>query len=363
MKYVFYLGHPAHFHLFKHVVGTLRERHHVVVLCRTKEVLEDLLRDAGWPYTNILPGGRGDGSLSMSWALLKRELRLLRTCLSERPDALVGCSPELAHIGWMLRIPSIITVEDDFDVIPRFARLTYPFCTAIVAPTGCRVGGHRAKTCFYRGYHELAYLHPRRFTPDRDKTAELRAGGDAFSIVRVSHLVAHHDRGIRGLEDADVAAVVDRLSRVGNVWICAERPLPERFAHLRIPVAAADIHHALAFARVLVSDSQSMTMEAAVLGTPSIRYSDFVGRISVLEELERDYSLTIGIRAGDRAALLGAVDRVVGRADQRAAWRARRDRMLEDKVDVTAYLLDLLEHLPASLDRLSGAPEAAGSRS
>ena len=38
---------------------------------------------------------------------------------------------------------------------------------------------------------------------------------------------------------------------------------------------------------MLVCDSQSMTVEAAILGIPSIRYSDFSGRIGVLEELEK----------------------------------------------------------------------------
>jgi len=361
MRYVFYLGHPAHFHLFSNVIDELRTRHRVKVLCRSKDVLEDLLQDAGWEYTNVLPRNRGDNPAAIAWGLLKREARLLRLCLRERPDVLVGCPPELAQVGWLRRIPAIIPVEDDDDVIPRFARLTYPFCTAIVAPVGCGVGGHGYKTCFYQGYHELAYLHPARFVPDRGKATPLWKGREAFSIVRLARLTAHHDKGIRGLADADVDSLIEKLSPVGAVWISAERPLPERFETLRLPIVGADIHHALAFARVLVSDSQTMTMEAAVLGTPSVRYSDFAGRISVLEELEKKYGLTLGIKAGDRSALLAAVDETLA-AGEPAVWAARRDLMLADKVDVSAYLIRLLENLPPGLDQCRRSPGASSEQ-
>ena len=32
MKYLFYLGHPAHFHMFKHVIAELKQDHDVVLL-------------------------------------------------------------------------------------------------------------------------------------------------------------------------------------------------------------------------------------------------------------------------------------------------------------------------------------------
>jgi predicted glycosyltransferase len=38
-----------------------------------------------------------------------------------------------------------------------------------------------------------------------------------------------------------------------------------------------------------------MAVEAAMLGTPSVRFSSFSGKIRVLEELEHTYKLTVGI--------------------------------------------------------------------
>ena len=55
--------------------------------------------------------------------------------------------------------------------------------------------------------------------------------------------------------------------------------LTEDLKEYRLSIDPKDIHHILFFADIFISDSQTMTAEAAVLGTPSIRYNDFVGRL------------------------------------------------------------------------------------
>jgi Uncharacterized protein conserved in archaea len=60
-KILFYMGHPAHFHLFKNLIRMLKENgHSVAILIKTKDVLEQLLQSAGWEYVNINPKGRKD---------------------------------------------------------------------------------------------------------------------------------------------------------------------------------------------------------------------------------------------------------------------------------------------------------------
>ena len=43
MRYIFYLGHPAHFHLFKNLIGHLKKKHNVIILAIKKDVLLNLL--------------------------------------------------------------------------------------------------------------------------------------------------------------------------------------------------------------------------------------------------------------------------------------------------------------------------------
>jgi predicted glycosyltransferase len=49
---LFYLGHPAHFHLFKNVILALPADQYTVVI-KSKDVLEKLLMEHGIAYINV----------------------------------------------------------------------------------------------------------------------------------------------------------------------------------------------------------------------------------------------------------------------------------------------------------------------
>jgi hypothetical protein len=102
------------------------------------------------------------------------------------------------------------------------------------------------------------------------------------------------------------------------------------------------MHSTLAFATQLVGDSQSMTMEAAMLGTPSLRCNTFAGRISVLNELEQKYGLTYGFRPDQAEKLLDRLEEMIRRPDLKPEWQQRRKRMLADKVDFAQWMIALV---------------------
>ncbi len=53
---------------------------------------------------------------------------------------------------------------------------------------------NRRKDVFHAAYHELAYLHPNNFTPNKKILNGLNIKNDEFfSIIRLSALTAHHD--------------------------------------------------------------------------------------------------------------------------------------------------------------------------
>ena len=103
------------------------------------------------------------------------------------------------------------------------------------------------------------------------------------------------------------------------------------------------MHHILSFSTMLISDSQSMTMEAAVLGVPSIRYNSFVGRISVLEELQNKYRLTYGFRPGQEDSMINKLKKLLKKKDLQHEWQKRRKKMLSDKVDFNQWMIDFFE--------------------
>src|SRR5690606_33328706 len=147
----------------------------------------------------------------------KRNLKLMRFCLKNKPDLLIGTSVENTHIGKILGIPSINVNEDDHDVVPLYSQLSYPLANTILAPSSCRTGQWEHKTVHYEGYHELAYLHPHNFKPDIRIAQKYVITGRPYFILRFAKLNAHHDKDIRGLDDKVACQIIKKLIPYGNV--------------------------------------------------------------------------------------------------------------------------------------------------
>ena len=359
MRVAFHLAHPAHYHLFRHAAEALTLRHDVLVTYNEKDILGELLRrqPIGGAVRSVRARAQGGGVLGLARQFWEKEVGLYREARAFRPDILLGTSIIIAHVGRLLGIPSVIVNEDDFDVVSTTAAIGYPFCSHILAPRCCRTGRWAHKVVAHDSYHELAYLGPARFVPDRSRLAPLEVGDRPFFILRFSGLSAHHDVGKTGITGRLAERLVAQLEAHGRVFITSERPLDEALEPYRIRLDPLDIHHALAFATLYVGDSQTMAAEAAVLGTPSIRFNDFVGRLGYLEELEHRYGLTYGIRTSEPAQLHAKVEELLRLPGLGAEWARRRERMLEEKTDFASYLTWFIEHFPGSAAR-----EGAGAR-
>lgn len=349
-RFLFYLGHPAHFHLFKNVILNLKQNGCAVkILIKKKDILEELLQKAGFEYVNINPGGRADNKFAIAWALLKRDGIFIKHALQFRPQLMIGTSAEIAHTGTLLRIPSIVVNEDDANVVPLFAKLAYPFASHVLAPDCCEVGKWNRKKISYNSYHELAYLHPNHFAPDR-KILDLYKMPDDFFIIRFAKLTAHHDEGRKGIDTNIAQALIDKLKPHGRVYITSERELEPQFEQYRISINPLHIHDVMAFAKLYIGDSQTMAAEAAVLGTPAIRFNDFVGEIGYLEELENPYQLTFGIRTNEVEKFYGKVDEILSMTDSRKVFSERLKKLLSEKIDASGFMTKLFMEYPASVD-------------
>ena len=357
MKILIYVGHPAQYHFFKHTIKKLKDDgNEVKILIKTKDILEQLLKEDGQEYHNIQDVFRKNTKWGILKASLKRAWAVYKIARRFKADLLLGTDSSIAQAGWLLRKPAITTLEDDVEVIKTFAMLTYPFTSVLLVPNACRVGKWDAKKIGYAGYMKLAYLHPNYFTPDKSIVSSYGIH-QPFILIRLAKLAAHHDDGIKGLERGLVNKVIATAEDNGyQVYISSEMDLEEHLKKYQLIIKHTDIHHVMAFASLLISDSQSMSVEAAMLGVPNLRFSDFAGRISVLEELENDYGLTVGIKTDEPQRLTDEEEKLLSMPDVRAEFQARRKKMLDDRIDVTAYLTWLIENHPQSIQILRDNP-------
>lgn len=278
----------------------------------------------------------GAAALPREW--LWRATRLLRVVRSFDPDVILSrLNPAATHVGRLLDVPNV--VFHDTEAAGLVDRVTTPYAAVVCTPTEFDrdVGPTQRR---YAGFHELAYLHPARFDRDPDR---LREAGvepdDPYAVVRLVGMDAHHDAGKGGLPATAVRSLVDGLGTHGEVYITSENPLPPELAAHEAPVDADEMHQLLAFADVYVGDSSTMATEAGILGTPSIRYDPLGAEMGNFAALD-DYGLVVSTdepdEAVDRALALAADDGAGAR------WRRRRQQLLAEKIDVTAYITEVV---------------------
>lgn len=327
----------------------------VKLMTKSKDILETLLISDGVDYENILPEGRKDKKISMFAGLMKRDYRMWKIARKFRPDLFIGSDPSLSHVAAVLHKPCIMIGEDDYSVIRKLAWLMLPFADCILSPAACNMGPWEQKKIAFNGYMKLAYLHPSEFKPDRNKVSVPQ--GRDYCLIRLAKLAAHHDSGIRGLDISTIEKIIRLVKQHGlDVFIDSEYLLPDSLAQYRLEIPKQEIHHFMAFARFIISDSQSMSVEAAMLGIPSIRYNDFAGRISVLEELEHKYGLTFGINPSEPARLFSKLEEFLSTVDLNGQFLKKRDEMMREKINVRKFIAWFIHNYPSSYRNMRNDP-------
>lgn len=343
-RVLFQLGHPAHFHLYRNIIANLnKDGYQTFVLIKKKDILEDLLKKANMTYVNILPKGKRS-----VFSLMARWFRVFGFTLRNRVDVLVGSTPDVAQVAWVLRRRSVIMVEDDATIIPQFIRVVSPFVDQLLSPRTCNNGKLECKTTHYDGFQKLAYLHPNQFTPKPEIVDTYFPHTERYFLLRLVSLKAYHDVSVnaKGINDEIAMHLIEQLSPYGRVFVSAERELPAELKPYQLSINPLDIHHLMAFATLYIGDSQSMAVEAAMLGVPNIRFNDFAGKIGVLEELEQTYQLTCSIPSSEPQVLYDKVSQWIAMDDLKGVFQERRQKMLSEKIDVTAFMTEFIEHLP-----------------
>jgi len=360
------LNHPAHYHLFKNFRKEMIIRgHKVVFTIKEKEILSNLLDAEGVDYIRIIKKKhlRKRKKISIIKSnfieLAKSNIGLHKYIKSNKPDFMLGTDVSIAHLSALTRIPSFVFNEDDLDINKLFCYSTYPFTKFIVSPAICNVGKYEYKRIKYFGYQKLAYLHPNRFTPNNNLLNNRFKEGKRNFIVRMVSFTAGHDieQKHSGISETLLDILIDKLKNHGQIHISSEKEIPEKYSQYKLDINITDIHNYIAASDIFISDSQSMTVEACMLGTPSLRFNSFAGKISVLNELETKYQLTHGYHINDETNFLNKFEELINTPNLRSIYQERRNKMLNDKIDLTAFLIWLFENYPDSVNKLKINPE------
>jgi len=257
-------------------------------------------------------------------------------------------SPYLAHVSRVIGKPHI--AFGDTEIATTIIRLMLPFTAAVCTPS-CFALDLGPKQIRYNGYHELAYLHPNYFTPDPSVLDSLGLTKEEdFLILRLSSWDSSHDIGHRGMTfrtTQEMSDFMKRLEDKGKVFLTSELKLPVLLEKYRLQIPPEKIHDLLSYATMYIGEGATMASEAGVLGTPWIFTS--TSRRGYLDDQEKNYGL--GYTIADTHEAIERVFELLANPKIKDEWRRKRARLLQNKVDVTKFIVEFLENWPESFER------------
>lgn len=340
------IGHPGHVHLLHGIAKELEQRgHRLFYSVREIPVAIRLMEYYGMtPYLNL--GKKKDTLMGKAWTVLHQDGQLLRFVRRNHIDIGLSSGVVLGHVSKLTGMKSLMFDDDDDVVEPLVVKYGHPVSEVVFTPQ-C-IHRKTPNAVYYAGTHELAYLHPNRFTPDPMvlEKAGLKPG-ERFFIMRFVALKGHHDVGQQGLGLEQKSQLLNLLKQHGRVIVTSERALEQEFEPYRLPVPPEKILSLMSYSSMFVGDSQTMTSEAALLGVPALKCNTFAGRLSVPNEIEQKYGLCYSYQPEAFSEMLAQVEQLLKRDPEelRREWQQRRQRFLDDHIDVTAFIVEFVEKL------------------
>ena len=347
MKVLFDIVHPAHVHFFKHMIWELKEKgtSRQPLSPGKKMSRSNFLIFMGLNIRPLDFQGRKNRFQQLQ-ELVLRDIAILRLALKFKPDMILTRNPAGVQVARLIGATGIFDTDDG-----RAAGIHYkaaaPFAHVITTPDSLPEN-YGKKHVKYPGYKQTAYLHPNHFIPDPTVLEMLGVKlGEPFFIVRFVNMVASHDKGEAGLSFEAKSEIISRLRVHGMVFISSEGQLPEKWTDMRFSIPPHLLHDAMAYAKLIVGDSQTMAAEAAVLGTPSLRVSSHsVEDLGYLNELEKplwDHEFPIIRR--DVQLLFEKLDELLNDTGKLDAMKASHVRILSDKCNVAQWFVRYIENL------------------
>ena len=344
------IGHPAHVHYFKNFIKIMQSKgHQFLIVSRNKEIEHYLLKKYNIPFFDR---GKGQKSLIGKAAYyFKAVYFIYKKAKSFNPNLVVSfASPYAAIVSKLIRKHHIVFNDTEHAKLSHL--LTDPFSKWILTPS-CYKKDLGKNQIRFNGYMELCYLHQNYFVPNASifDTLGLRKD-EKYIIMRFVSWEASHDIGHSGLRLEMKKKAVKELSQYARVFISSEGKLPNDLKSYQINIPPEKMHDALAFATLFIGEGATMASECAALRTPAIYVNSLTA--GTLEEQER-YGLIYNFRNSD--GVLERALELLKTPNIKKVWQKKRGKMLSEKIDVTTFMVWLVENYPESVRIMKDDPD------
>jgi predicted glycosyltransferase len=261
--------HYPHLNFYKNAIKILKEKGiEIKVVVRPRGNLISIFQKE-FPDTSFDILGQHRKSISGKiFDLFTRDLALLKYIKKNHCDigTAVG-SINLAHANFFLKKPSIIFSDDlEYKLVTNLVK---PFATHLVIPA-CSVSNGQ-NLLKYKGFKELAYLHPNYFHPNKRVLEPYNIEPNEYVFIRE---VSNSSLNYKNLEMGRLSKLLEYLEEMELKILLSieDKSLVNLFEDkciiLKEPVE--DIHSLLHYANLTISSGDSMARESCLVGTPAI---------------------------------------------------------------------------------------------
>lgn len=315
--------------------------HDVLITATEKEISYVLLDEYEFDYKKL--GTYGKKVVNKVINLPIMDIKMYDAVKNFQPDIFLGFgSIRGAHVSKLMGKTCINL--DDTEHAKYEHMLFVPFTDVVLTPS-CFNKNFGKKHIKFNGYIELAYTHPKYYKPHDDVLKELGlTKNDKFVVLRLVSWNAGHDIGQHGIRNT--LGMIKKLEDYCQVFVSSEGMIDESIKKYQLKIAPYKMHDLLYYSSLYIGEGATMATEAALLGTPSIYVSSLAGTMGNFIELEQKYGLMYSYQEPSKA-LEKAIE-LVQKPKLKEEWKAKREKLLNDKIDITKFMVWFVENYPES---------------
>ena len=349
--------HPVDSHFYKNIGLTLKKHgSDVLFLVLEKEnIVEKIAKSYG--FNTIKIGEIGANSFKKIIRLPGILFKFILNVLKFKPDIIVSAtSPYSGITSKLFGIDSIGFTDTETATFNN--KIAFSLFRSILTPSCFGGDVPSKKHISFNGYKELAYLHPNWFVPDDEVLKKLNLNkSDKFVLMRFSALHAMHDIGLKSVGDnykEQILKYIQEIEKYAKVYISTTEHNPGgEFKKYELKIHPSEYIHFLSFCSLYIGEGTTTASEAGVLGVPWINIQKTTR--GYLIDHEKNYKL--GFRTDNVDKAFKTAIEWIQKDDLKIGWQVKRDKLLNDKIDVSSFLIWFIENYPESHKIMKENPE------
>lgn len=347
MKILIDIGHPAHVHYFKNLIAIMKGNgHEFLITARDKEITFNLLNEYKLPF--LSRGKGGTGLINKCLYILKADFFIYRKARKFKPDLFLSfASTYAAHASRLYCKPHIVLDDTEH---AKFELFLYPPFSDLILTPSCFLKDLGKKQIRFNSYTELLYLHKNYFKADNGVLRLLGVlEGEKFAIIRFVSWNASHDTGHKGLSNSDKIELVKYLANKMKVFVSSEGEMPAELNKYKFSIPVHLMHDALFYAEMYVGEGGTTASEAALLATPAI----YMNRL-MMGYIKDELNAGLLFQKLELIEIKMQIDAIINNGKE--YYRVILKEFIKDKIDITSFLIWMIENYPKSKTMLDQNP-------